>query len=69
MCGIVFNQPLRQTEGLMTSLLQLMGVDLPAPDHTTLSRRCSSLSLLKASDRHKTTAPDEPFMFLSTAQD
>lgn len=60
MCGIVFNQPLRQTEGLMTSLLQLMGLDLPVPDHTTLSRHCSSLSLLKASDRHKTTAPGEP---------
>ena len=35
----VFHQPLRQTEGLVGSLLGLMGLDLPIPDHTTLSRR------------------------------
>ena len=64
MCGIVFHQPLRQTEGLMSSLLRLMGIDLPVPDHTTLSRRCASLSLSKASGRHKTTAPDEPIHIL-----
>lgn len=59
-----FNQPLRQTEGLMMSLLQLMGLDLPVPDHTTLSRRCASLSLLKALGRHKTTTPDKPIHVL-----
>ena len=64
LCGIVFHQPLRRTEGLMSSLLQLMGLDLPVPDHTTLSRRCSSLSLSKALVRHKTTAPDEPIHVL-----
>ena len=64
MCGQVFNQPLRQTEGLMMSLLQLMGLDLPVPDHTTLSRRCASLSSLKALGRHTTTAPDEPIHVL-----
>ncbi len=48
MCGIVFHQPLRQTEGLMSSLFDLMGIDLPVPDHTTLSRGCTSLSLSKA---------------------
>src|SRR5688500_4772611 len=35
----VFHQPLRQTEGLVGSLLELMRLDLPVPDHTTLSRR------------------------------
>ena len=30
---------LRQAEGLLTSLFVLMGLDLRAPDHTTLSRR------------------------------
>lgn len=64
MCGLVFNQPLRQTEGLMRSLLQLMGLDLPVPDHTTLSRRCASLSSLKALGQHTTTAPDEPIHVL-----
>ena len=35
----VFGQALRQTEGLTTSLIALMGLDITAPDHTTLSRR------------------------------
>jgi len=39
----VFHQPLRQTEGLVGSLLELMGLDLPVPDHSTLSRRSRTL--------------------------
>src|SRR4051794_40650023 len=34
MVRLVFHQPLRQTEGLLGSLLELMGTDLPVPDHT-----------------------------------
>ena len=41
----VFHQPLRQTEGLVGSLLELMGLDLPVPDHTTLSRRARTLAV------------------------
>jgi hypothetical protein len=41
----VFHQPLRQTEGLVGSLLELMGLDLPVPDHSTLSRRARTLAL------------------------
>ncbi|WP_207461200.1 IS5 family transposase [Azospirillum sp. SYSU D00513] len=41
----VFRQPLRQTEGLVGSLLALMGLDLPVPDHTTLSRRARTLAM------------------------
>jgi hypothetical protein len=41
----VFHQPLRQTEGLVGSLLALMGLDLPVPDHTTLSRRARTLAV------------------------
>jgi hypothetical protein len=41
----VFHQPLRQTEGLVGSLLELMGLDLPVPDHTTLSRRSRMLAV------------------------
>ena len=37
--GLVFGLRLRQTEGLLASILQLMGLDLAVPDHTTLSRR------------------------------
>ncbi len=35
----VFHLPLRQAEGLVGSVLRLMGLELNAPDHTTLSRR------------------------------
>ena len=37
--GAVFGLPLRQTEGFVRSLMELMGHDLPVPDHTTLARR------------------------------
>ena len=37
--GLVFGLRLRQTEGFVTSVLKLMGLDLAVPDHTTLSRR------------------------------
>ena len=36
---LLFDLPLRQTEGLLNSLFAIMGIDLSAPDHTTLSRR------------------------------
>ena len=35
----VFHLPLRQTEGFVGSLLGLLGIELNAPDHTTLCRR------------------------------
>jgi IS5 family transposase len=41
----VFHLPLRQTEGLIGSILQLLGVDLSVPDYSTLSRRAQSLEL------------------------
>jgi len=37
--GLVYKQPLRQTEGFAGSIIQLMGLGLKVPDHTTLSRR------------------------------
>ena len=40
---LLFKLPLRQTEGFLRSLFNLMKVDLSVPDHTTLSRRSSSL--------------------------
>ena len=43
----VFHLPLRQTEGFVGSLLRMLGLDhLPVPDHSTLSRRSSSLDLV-----------------------
>ena len=41
----VFRLALRQTEGLIGSVLQLLGLDLPVPDHTTLSRRAETLAV------------------------
>src|SRR6478672_9158827 len=39
----VFRLALRQTEGLVGSIFRLLGLDLAAPDHTTLSRRAGTL--------------------------
>ena len=36
---LLFQLPLRQTEGFLGSILRLLGLDHPCPDHTTLSRR------------------------------
>jgi hypothetical protein len=42
---LVFKLPLRQAEGFLRSVLSLIGVDLEAPDHTTLSRRSQHLDV------------------------
>src|SRR3954454_18435648 len=41
----VFPLAFRQTEGLIGSLMGLLGLDLPGPDHTTLSRRAATLEV------------------------
>jgi hypothetical protein len=43
----VFRLALRQTEGLIGSILQLLGLDLAVPDHSTLSRRAAILEVSK----------------------
>jgi hypothetical protein len=45
MLRLVFKLPLRQAEGFLRSVLSLIGVDLEAPDHTTLSRRSQHLDV------------------------
>ncbi len=42
---LLFHLPLRQTEGFLRSLFDLMGLGLDVPDHTTLSRRGASLQV------------------------
>jgi hypothetical protein len=42
---LIFNLPLRQTEGFLNSLFGMMDIDLAAPDHTTLSRRSLHLDV------------------------
>ncbi len=41
----VFRLALRQTEGLIGSIIRLLGLDLAVPDHSTLSRRAETLEL------------------------
>ena len=43
----VFRLALRQTEGLIASVLRLLGLDLAVPDHTTLSRRAETLEVAR----------------------
>ena len=43
--GMVFKQPLRQTQGLMRSIATLLGVEIAVPDFSTLSRRSNGLIL------------------------
>jgi Transposase DDE domain len=45
---LAFGRPWRQTEGMLTSLMRLLGLDLPVPDHTTFARRSANLTVAKA---------------------
>ena len=42
---LLFRLPLRQAEGFLGSVLKLMGLALPCPDHTTLSRRNATFEI------------------------
>ncbi len=57
---MVFHLPLRQTEGFLRSLAQLLEVELPIPDHTTLSRRLKKLDNI----RFRRLATDRPIHLL-----
>src|SRR5918998_3689844 len=41
----MFRLALRQTEGLIGSVIRLLGLELAVPDHTTLSRRAATLEV------------------------
>jgi len=57
---MIFHLPLRQTEGVLRSLSDLLEVDLPVPDHTTLSRRLKKLG----EARFRRLASDRPIHLL-----
>jgi hypothetical protein len=42
---VPFRLALRQTEGLIGSVLHLLGLDVAVPDHSTLSRRAETLEV------------------------
>ena len=48
MLRLAFGWPWRQTEGLLGSLMRLLGLKLPVPDHTTFSRRSPDLEVASA---------------------
>ena len=54
--GMVYKQPLRQTEGFVRSLIKIMGLDLAVPDYSTFSRRGAGLVLPKET-RAQTNGP------------
>ena len=60
MLRLLFHLPLRQTEGFLGSILRLMGLDHPCPDHTTLSRRNRTIEVR----RHLNNLPDGPLSFI-----
>jgi hypothetical protein len=49
MLRTAFKLPLRQTEGLLASVLRLMDLTISAPDHTTVSRRAVTLPAARQS--------------------
>jgi transposase len=48
MLRLAFGRPWRQTEGMLASIMRLLGLDLPVPDHTTFSRRSTTLTVTRA---------------------
>ncbi len=50
----VFRLALRQSEGLIGSIMRMLEIDLPVPDHTPLSRRACGLPV-KTPRRNKTS--------------
>jgi hypothetical protein len=48
---LAFGRPWRQTEGLLRSLAQLLGLNIEVPDHTTMCRRSAGLSIAGALTR------------------
>ena len=57
---LLFHLPLRQTEGFLRSVLTLMELVLPCPDHTTLSRRHATVVIRQQVDR----APQGPMSLI-----
>jgi hypothetical protein len=54
---LAFGRPWRQTEGLLCSLVTLLGLSIGIPDHTTFSRRSSGLALASALAQVQRTGP------------
>ena len=51
MVKVLFGLPLRQTTGMVSSILQMAGLDWPVPDFSTLSRRQKNITVEISSRR------------------
>src|SRR3954466_6602127 len=60
----VFRLAYRQTEGLIGSLIGLLGLDLSVPDHTTLSRRAATLEVPRPRSSSRTGGEAAPMHLL-----
>ena len=60
----VFRLALRQTEGLIGSVIHLLGLALAVPDHTTLSRRAATLEVPRPRSSAGAGADAEPVHLL-----
>jgi hypothetical protein len=54
---LAFGRPWRQTEGLLRSLMALLGASVGVPDHTTFARRSPGLALARALAQAQRTGP------------
>jgi hypothetical protein len=59
-----FKMALRQTEGLMASVFELLACELAVPDHTTVSRRANKLPSIARS-----ALPDGPLHVVIKRED
>ncbi len=60
---VLFPLPYRMVEGFGRSLVAMLGVDLPIPDHTHLSRRAKMLTVAmprRAAPRGRAISPSLP---------
>ncbi len=61
----VFRLALRQTEGLIGSVIGLLGLALSVPDHTTLCRRAETLEVPRPRPRR---GGEPPYLLVWTAR-
>ncbi len=63
---ILFHLPLRQTQGFMESIVELMGLDLAIPDYTRLSRRAKKLALKIKRFSEKAVADEDTYIIIDS---
>jgi hypothetical protein len=62
MLRLAFGRPWRQTEGMLGSIMDLLGLDLAVLDHTTFSRRSVGPGVATALGFHSNLADQNQFI-------